>query len=173
MRGSRYVGPHHHVVMIDKRGVGLPDRVADPTTLNGSLDTFAVLDRERLDVMRIAVLHPSREGSTSSFVAFDPECDPTRYLRGPEYTHVRIAKATAVRQVVQVARAGFDVVVNLCDGAWDEDRPGVEVIHALERLNVAFTGAGSSFYDPSRTAMKMAAHAAGVRVPAYVMAQTI
>ena len=121
--------------------------------------------------MKVAILHPSDEGSTAPFAALDPPCDPTRYLDGPEYSHVWIAKATAVRQVIEVAQAGFDVVINLCDGAWDEDRPGIEVVDALERLNVAFTGAGRSFYDPSRTAMKMAAHAAGVRVPAFVTAK--
>ena len=40
-----------------------------------------------------------------------------------------------------------------------------------ERLKAAFTGAGSVFYDPSREAMKMACHSAGVRFPAYVTAR--
>ena len=120
--------------------------------------------------MKVAVLHPFDEGSAAPFADLDPPCDPARYLEGAEYSHVWIAKATAVRQVIEVARAGFDVIINLCDGGWDEDRPGIEVVDALERLNVAFTGAGRSFYDPSRTAMKIAAHAAGVRVPAFVMA---
>ena len=121
--------------------------------------------------MKVAILHPSDEGSTAPFADLDPPRDPTRYLDGPEYSHVWIAKATAVRQVIEVAQAGFDVIINLCDGAWDEDRPGIEVVDALERLNVAFTGAGRSFYDPSRTAMKMAAHGGGVRVPAFVTAK--
>ena len=124
-----------------------------------------------LRVMKVAILHPSDEGSTAPFADLDPPRDPTRYLDGPEYSHVWIAKATAVRQVIEVAQAGFDVIINLCDGAWDEDRPGIEVVDALERLNVAFTGAGRSFYDPSRTAMKMAAHGGGVRVPAFVTAK--
>src|SRR5207244_4271239 len=89
------------------------------------------------------------------------------------YLNFQIAKTTAVRQAIEIGRMGFDVVINLCDGAWDEDRAGIEVVQALERLNLAFTGAGSSFYDPSREAMKMACYAAGVKFPAYVMARHI
>ena len=121
--------------------------------------------------MRIAVLVSSGEGSSSPFTPLDPPVDPSRYLDGHECVRVAVAKATAVRQVVDVARRGVDVVVNLCDGAWDEDRAGVEVVEALERLGVAFTGAGSDFYDPSREAMKMACRAAGVRFPSYVLAR--
>lgn len=121
--------------------------------------------------MRIAILHPSYAGSTAPFKDYDPDCDPSRHLPEHTYQHVQVSKATAVRQVIEVSRGGFDIAINLCDGAWEEDRPGIEVVQALERLEVAFTGAGSSFYDPSREAMKMACHAAGVCVPAYVLAR--
>src|SRR5262249_12660712 len=108
--------------------------------------------------MRIAILHPSYAGSDAPVRAYDPPYVLDRYLRGHDYAEFQIRKATAVRQVAEIARLGFDVAINLCDGAWDEDRAGIEVVQALERLGVAFTGAGSSFYDPSRVAMKLAAH---------------
>jgi D-alanine-D-alanine ligase-like ATP-grasp enzyme len=120
--------------------------------------------------MRIAILHPSYADSTAPFKDLDPSCVPDRYLPGHEYLSFQIRKTTAIRQVVDIARTKVDVVINLCDGAWDEDRAGIEVVQALERLGVAFTGAGSSFYDPSREAMKMACHSAGVKFPAYVIA---
>lgn len=120
--------------------------------------------------MKIAILHPSYEGSTAPFSQLDPPCDPSGYLPEHDCVHFEIKKATAVRQVIAISRQSFDVAINLCDGAWDQDTPGIEVVQALERMNVAFTGAGSSFYDPSREAMKMACHAAGVRFPAYVIA---
>jgi D-alanine-D-alanine ligase len=119
--------------------------------------------------MNLAVLHPSYEGSCSPFKDLESECDPARYLPDHDWTNFRITKAAAARRVGEIARMGFDAVVNLCDGAWDEDRAGCEVVQALERLNVAFTGAGSAFYDPSREAMKMACHSAGVDFPAYVV----
>src|SRR5438128_1331041 len=119
--------------------------------------------------MNIAILHASYEGSGTPFKNFDPPSALDRYLPGRECTAFQICKATAVRQVVDIARMSFDLIINLCDGAWDEDRAGIEVVQTLERLGVAFTGAGSSFYDPSREAMKMACHAAGVLVPPYVV----
>lgn len=119
--------------------------------------------------MKIAILHPSYEGSTASFSQLDPACDPSVYLPEAASTHFQLRKATAVRQVTELARQDFDVIINLCDGAWDQDTAGIEVVHALERLNLPFTGAGSLFYDPTREAMKMAAHSAGVAFPAYVM----
>ena len=119
--------------------------------------------------MKIAVLHPSFAGSNSPFKGMDPDCDPARYLPEHDWTNFFIAKATAARQIREIAGGGFDAVVNLCDGAWDEDRAGLEVVQALERVGVPFTGAGSAFYDPSREAMKMACHSAGVDFPAYGM----
>jgi D-alanine-D-alanine ligase len=121
--------------------------------------------------MRIAILHPSYEGTSSPLSELDPPCDPSVYLPDANCAHFQIHKATAVQQVIQVAREGFDVAINLCDSTWDQDMAGIEVVQALERLNMAFTGAGSSFYDPSREAMKMACHSAGVKFPAYVMAR--
>ena len=67
------------------------------------------------------------------------------------------------------ARKEFDVFVNLCEGyEFDEEEDeeegyeGIEVVHALEELNLPFTGAGSDFFDPSREAMQSAADANGV-----------
>lgn len=57
---------------------------------------------------------------------------------------------------------------NLCDGAADEERPGIEVVRALERLGVPFSGADSGFYEPSRDAMKAACASVGVDAPAHV-----
>ena len=121
--------------------------------------------------MKLAVLHPSYEGSSSPFKELESQCDPARYLPEHQWTNQYLVKATAARQVAEIARMGFDAVVNLCDGAWDEDRAGLEVVQALERLHVAFTGAASDFYDPSREAMKMACHSAGVAFPAYITAR--
>ncbi len=115
--------------------------------------------------LRICVLHPSYEQSDSVFKGKDPTCDPSRFLPQHEWQHAQLHKATAVRQLVDLRREGFDVFVNLCDGAWEEDRAGIEVVQALERFNLAFTGAGSAFYDPSRMEMKLAASYSGVRVP--------
>lgn len=122
--------------------------------------------------MRIAILHPDYSQSDLPFVAYDTDCDLTPHLNGHQGENFRITKVRAVRQVAEIVRRGFDVIVNLCDGSWEDDSPGIEVVQALERMNAAFTGAGSAFYDPSREAMKMACHSVGVRFPAYIMART-
>ena len=57
--------------------------------------------------------------------------------------------------------------INLCDGAADEDRAGIEVIAALERLKLPYTGADVGFYEPSREEMKLVATANDVLTPAW------
>lgn len=101
---------------------------------------------------------------------YDPLSDVIRHLEGHSCETVFIDKAKAVRQLIDVARRGFDVFVNLCDGAWDEDRPGVEVVQTLERLGLPFTGATSNFYEPSREMMKRVCHFWGIKAPAFVSA---
>ena len=108
---------------------------------------------------------------------------PTRSLRTtgrairdlflPEavWDYVILEKATSVQQVTELARNGYDLFFNLCDGAADEERPGIEVVETLERLGVPFTGATSNFYEPSRVEMKRACRAEGIATPAYVLAR--
>lgn len=120
--------------------------------------------------VRICVLSSSYAKSASEFRDHDPYRDPTPYF-GPDHTveHCLLDKATAVRQIQALARRPFDVFVNLCDGAWDEDRAGIEVVQALERLDLPFTGAGSAFYEPTREAMKRACWYAGLATPPSVV----
>ncbi|MBV6396185.1 MAG: D-alanine--D-alanine ligase [Anaerolineales bacterium] len=60
-------------------------------------------------------------------------------------------------------RETYDVFLNLCDGAEDEaDRPGMDVVQALETLNLPFTGADSGFYAPTREGMQALAVKKGI-----------
>lgn len=120
--------------------------------------------------MRICVLDDSYEQSDTPFKEFDFLPDPIRYLEGHDCERHFLHKATAVKQVLELSKRGFDVFLNLCDGAWDEDRPGIEVVQALERLHVPFTGATSSFYEPSRQMMKRVCHYSDIGTPAYAFA---
>lgn len=123
--------------------------------------------------MKIAILSDSYAESKSPLKEVDTPTDPSRYL--PEHQCERhfLNKSTAVQQVIKISQQGYDVVINLCDGAWDEDRPGIEVVQALERLGVPFTGANAAFYEPSREKMKLVCHYNGIQTPAYVIANTI
>jgi D-alanine-D-alanine ligase-like ATP-grasp enzyme len=91
--------------------------------------------------------------------------DPTSYLQSYDWALRDIHKATAVKELQSMLREGFDLFFCLLDGAWDEARPGIEVIQALERMNIPFTGADSAFFEPTREAMKRACHFWGIQAP--------
>lgn len=119
--------------------------------------------------MRIAVLHPAMRPD-DPFAAVDSPAEVASLMPEHAWVDVLVHKATVGRQLIELERQGVDVVVNLCDGAWDEDRPGIEVIHGLERVGLAYTGADARCYDPSRLEMKLACEAAGVAFPAFAYA---
>lgn len=72
----------------------------------------------------------------------------------------------AASRVKELAQRSFDLFVNMCDSNWSEPYPGPEVIRALEEAGVAFTGADSAFYDPSREQMKRVCRWLGIHTPA-------
>jgi D-alanine-D-alanine ligase len=82
-----------------------------------------------------------------------------------------LKKSTSVEQVTRRIQQGFDLYFNLCDGAADQNIPGIEVVKTLEEHGVAFTGATSEFYEPPRAAMKRACRAEGIATPDYVLAR--
>jgi len=59
----------------------------------------------------------------------------------------------------------YDVYLNLCDGSDERENPyeGLDVIRALEEMNLSFTGADRQFYDPSRETMQAAAERHQIR----------
>jgi D-alanine-D-alanine ligase-like ATP-grasp enzyme len=121
--------------------------------------------------MRICVLYADDEAADSPFAGLDPPADPTRWLSGHRIERHLVRKASAAEQIRALAPRGFDVFFNLCDGAAEEARAGLDVVRALEALALPFTGAGSSFYEPGREAMAMACRAAGLNAPAAVLAR--
>jgi hypothetical protein len=96
--------------------------------------------------------------------------DPRPFLPDAEWDRVELEKATAVQSLLTLHAEPHDLYFNLCDGGWDSTAPGLEVVQALERLDVAFTGADSVFYDPSREAMKRVCAAWGIDTPGYIIA---
>lgn len=102
----------------------------------------------------------------------DWPCDPRPFLPDADWTFLTLRKESSVAQVMGTLEAGYDLYFNLCDGAWDEGRVGIEIVQALERMNVPFTGADSAFFEPSREAMKRVCRAWQLDTPAYLMART-
>ena len=120
--------------------------------------------------MRICLL-TNQDLSAVPFPADDWPCDPRPYYADAEWHVECLKKPSSVEQVTRCIERGFDVFFNLCDGAADQDTPGIEVVRTLEQHRVAFTGATSSFYEPSREAMKEACRAEGIAFPEYVLAR--
>lgn len=125
--------------------------------------------------MRICVLHsPESEADAVRFDRDGPDRDPSRYMPEHSFDHARIEKARAARQIEELTARGYDAFVNLCDGVPDEeDVAGIEVVEALERLGVAFTGASSAFYEPTRERMKEVCLERGIRTPAFAFAHDL
>jgi len=88
--------------------------------------------------------------------------NPAPFLKKFEWELV-VLRRPVFDQIRAVAEQDkFDVYFNLCDSSVNEDLPGLDVVQALEELNLPFTGASSNCYDPSREQMQAAAEAQGV-----------
>lgn len=63
------------------------------------------------------------------------------------------------------ARKKFDIYLNICEGyetGEDWEYQGIDVVNALEELDLPYTGAGPAFFDPTREEMQTAAEVHGV-----------
>ncbi len=126
-------------------------------------------------------MHPLRsphapEGAKKICVLSDAlwqDFTPAPFLQNYAWEMHYIHKATAIAQVTELAQQDFDVFLNLCDGASDEDRPGLEVVQTLERLRVPFTGADTTFYEPTREMMKHVCQTQGLGAPGGLYAFTL
>jgi len=117
--------------------------------------------------MRICVLQPSYAGSSCDYQRYDPPRDLAPLLPEHHVQHEFLNKVSTFSRIKALQRLGFDIFVNLCEGYRDSDVPSIDVIHALEDLNLPFTGPTSRLYDPPKDLMKLVALSSGVGVPAW------
>lgn len=123
--------------------------------------------------MRICLL-TTQDLDAVPFAEDDWPCDPRPFMPEAQW-HVAtlVGKMKSVSQVEKLIESGeFDMFFNLCDGAADQDIPGIEVIETLEKHRVPFAGATSECYEPTRVEMKEACYALGIATPNYVLAHT-
>ncbi len=113
---------------------------------------------------KIAVLSVNNNQSQSQISQFEPEINPLPYLGNFQADFYSLRKNESLK-ILEKIKGKYDVYLNLCDGAEGDDRPGIEVVRFLEDNALAFTGAGSTFYEPSRFEMKHAAKESEVFVP--------
>ena len=97
--------------------------------------------------MRVCVL------SDEDFENFDPSYYLNDYYQW-EMVNVKVPALDFIRKLSK--KNNYDVYLNLCTGAGDEEL-GIDVVQALETLNLPFTGADSRFYEPTREQMQAVA----------------
>lgn len=120
--------------------------------------------------MKVCVLQPDYSTSAVDYQQYDPPRDLAPLLPGDDVHHVFLNKLTTHRQLRELARGGYDIFVNLCEGYPDWEVPGIDVIHVLERLGLPYTGPTPLLFDLPKPLMKYAAYTAGVHTPAHAVA---
>lgn len=98
-------------------------------------------------------------------VLYDEDTDgftPAPFLKKYEWEMITLSRPVLEKIRAIAAQNRFDIYLNLCDGAYYEDYPGLDVVQALEELNLPFTGAESKCYDPTREEMQAVADANGI-----------
>jgi len=95
--------------------------------------------------------------------------DVSPYLKEFDYEFVTMRKPVKDTLKALKERNEFDIYLNVCEGYEmdDEDEKengyeAIEVVKALEELNLPFTGADSKLFDPTREEMQAAADVHGV-----------
>jgi D-alanine-D-alanine ligase len=96
--------------------------------------------------------------------------DPSRFLHDYNWELYNLNRLNSASSVQELVKRDFDIFFNMCDASWNEPYPGPEVIKVLESAEVAFTGADSAFYDPSREEMKRVCRYYGIHTPQSVEA---
>lgn len=95
--------------------------------------------------------------------------DPTPYLKDYDWEMVTLTAPVEEKLRALSERNEFDVYLNICEGYEFEDEEddelgyhAVEVVQALEKLGLPFTGADTNCFDPTREEMQAIADASGV-----------
>lgn len=129
----------------------------------------------RVTVMKVCVLQPSYEKSEmlKDYAVNDPPRDLSHLAPDWQFTHVFLHKSSVYPQLKRLKGKGFDIFVNLCEGHLEWDVPSIEVIHALEMLDLPFTGPTSRLYEPGKASIKTIAAFAGVDTPAHFIVRSV
>lgn len=173
----------HHRRRRHHRHPNSPTSSNNPCTITSrkkkNSSTSSVLKKKRKKIS-ICVLSSSYKGTGSETADYDNYvCTPAHYIEKRNrnkyrFTNVEVEKNDVYRMIRElISSQKYDLFFNLCDGGRDEKRAGVEVVHALEDFNAAFTGSDSRRFEPSKVDMKLLVNASGVRVPNYALLKKV
>jgi D-alanine-D-alanine ligase len=118
--------------------------------------------------MKICVLQPDYSTTDVDYKNYDPKRNLSKLLPDDQVDHVYLNKLTTYRQLRDLGRKGYDVFVNLCEGYPDWEVPSIDVVYAMQSLNLPYTGPDPVLFDPPKPLMKYVAFCAGVNTPASV-----
>jgi D-alanine-D-alanine ligase-like ATP-grasp enzyme len=98
--------------------------------------------------------------------------DPAPFMKDYDWKMITVTAPVFEKIKALAESRQFDVFFNICEG-YERDVPeddgltyeGVEVVSALEKLGVPYTGADSRCFDPSREEMQAVAEANGICFP--------
>ncbi|MBI5842474.1 MAG: ATP-grasp domain-containing protein [Chloroflexi bacterium] len=99
--------------------------------------------------------------------------DPSPYMKGYRWKHHLVEPENVEKQIRDLMNDGVEVFINLCDGTPDDPLSGISLVHAMEKLGAAFTGADSKFFDPTRDEMKNAAKRVSVPTPNWMFVNRV
>jgi len=128
-------------------------------------DLITDIDRKGLD-MYLCVL-------TSIPDPNDVPYDPSPHMNGFKWKEHQVSPKNVEKQLRELASDGVDVFLNLCDGTPDDAVSGLGMVQTMEKLGLAFTGANSDFFDPSRQEMKAYAKKSNVPIPSWIMVDRV
>ena len=119
--------------------------------------------------MKVCVLQPDYSTTGVDYKNYDPPRNLSALLPDSRVDHVFLNKLTTYRQLKELAQQGYDIFVNLCEGYPEWEVPGVDVVYALETLNLPFTGPTSKLYDVPKALMKYVAFCEEVPTPVFAL----
>ncbi len=123
--------------------------------------------------MKICVLQPDYSTTDVDYKYYDPPRNLSPLLAEHEVDHVFLNKLHTYRQLKELKKNKYDIFINLCEGYLDWSVPSIDVIHALDLLNLPYTGPDARLYDPPKELMKYVAFTCGVSTPKYMVIEDL
>ncbi len=117
--------------------------------------------------MKVCILQPDYSTTDVDYKQYDPPRNLSGLLPNDQVDHVFLNKLTTYKQLKDLRKEKYDIYVNLCEGYLDWAIPSIDVINALDALNLPYTGPSSVLYDPPKPLMKYVAYCAGVNNPNF------
>eukprot|EP01017_Pseudomicrothorax_dubius_P045623 TRINITY_DN7909_c0_g1_i1.p1 TRINITY_DN7909_c0_g1~~TRINITY_DN7909_c0_g1_i1.p1 ORF type:complete len:349 (+),score=112.02 TRINITY_DN7909_c0_g1_i1:112-1158(+) len=125
-------------------------------------------EQPKIEKKLVVILTSNYDGELTE--ELDPPSQPEYYFSPEdpyEWVHREIRWEREYEDVAEVAAMNPWCCVCLIDGMPGEKRAGIEAILALEKYNLAYTGAGPRFFTMTKREMKEACVANGIPTPKF------